>query len=122
MKVLFAILLMVASLNAQIAPPSQMVKKRHGQTANISWTLTPDASYDLQYFSVKATYDLNIPPVEIATAPPTANRATVSVVFTPQYPKFIYFVVTTINQGPDGRVESANSRTVGAERIGPPPQ
>lgn len=124
MKVLLAILLMVGSLSAQIASPSKVVKKRHGGTALISWDpYQLDPIFALQYFSIKATYDLNINPVEIATAAPTATKATIAVVFTPQYPKYVYYVVTTISQGPDGRVESVNStRTVGAERIGPPPQ
>lgn len=121
MKILIAILLLAGSLNAQIAPPSKMVKKRHGQTTRLWWDYTPDPTFQLQYFSVKATYDLNATPVEIATAAPTAREKIISAVFTPQYPKYVYFVVTSISQGPNGRVESINSRTVGAERIGPPP-
>lgn len=124
LRVLLFILLMVGSISAQIAPPSQMVKKRNGQVANLTWDpYTPGPPFALQHFSIKATYDLNIKPVQIATAAPTATKATIIVKFTPQYPKYIYYVVTTISQSPTGTVESMNStRTVGAERIGPPPQ
>lgn len=122
MKVLLTLLLLVGSLHAQIAPPTKMVKKRHGQAATLTWDYTPTSSFTLQYFSVKATYDLNANPTEIAQVPPTGRQKTIAVAFTSQYPKYVYYVVTGIHFGTNGRVESFNSRTVGAERIGPPPQ
>lgn len=87
----------------------------------LSWDpIKTDPNFVLQYFSIKATPDLNNP-VEIATAPPTAVSKTVLATFTPQNPKFVYYIVTGVYQGSNGRVEAMNSRTVGAERIGPPP-
>lgn len=115
-------LLLACSSFAQIAPPTKVVKKRHGQAALLSWPFTPVPDFTLQYFSVKLAYDLNAMPVEIAQAAPTARQATIAVNFTPQYPKYVYYVVTGIYLGALGRVESRNSNTVGAERIGPPPQ
>ena len=113
--------LLTGTLYAQINPPSVMVKKRHGQAALLSWNYTPVPDFVLQYFSVKATYDLNVTPVEFEQVPPTAFSKAIVVQFTPQSPKFVYYVVTGIYFGADGRVESFNSRTVGAERVGPPP-
>ena len=115
------VLLLAGTLHAQIAPPTKVVKKRHGQLADLTWTYSPDPVYVLQYFSVKAAYDLNQTPTEIEQVPPTARQKALAVTFTPQYPKFVYYIVTPIQMGPDGRVESKNSNTVGAERIGPPP-
>jgi len=120
-KLAVVLLLLTGTLYAQIDPPSQMIKKRHGQAATLSWDYTPVPSFTLMYFSVKATYDLNATPVELDQVPPTSNAKTLVVQFTPQFPKFVYYVVTGIYFGTNGRVESFNSRTVGAERIGPPP-
>lgn len=117
----FVVILLTGTLFSQIAPPSDVVKKRHGQIATLDWDYTPVPAYNLQYFSVKMTYDLNITPVEIAQVPPTARVKTIVATFTPQYPKYVYYVVTGIHMGSLGRVESINSRTVGIERIGPPP-
>jgi hypothetical protein len=122
MKALLALLLLTGSLHAQIAPPTMIVKKRHGQSATLTWTYVPRVDFTLQYFSVKATYNLNAIPSEIAQAAPTARQALIPVVFTPQNPKYVYFTVTAFHDGSKGRVESFNSNTVGAERIGPPPR
>jgi len=122
MRALWIFLLLAGTTFGQIAPPTDTVKKRHGQPATLSWGYTPISTYVLRYFSIKATSDRNVQPVQIATAAPTARSATIVVQFTPQFPKYVYFVVTGINDGPEGRVESLNSNTVEAERIGPPPQ
>ena len=121
MKVLFALLLLAGALHAQIAPPTKIIKKRHGQTAALSWTYAPRVDFTLQYFSVKATYNLNVTPFEIAQAAPSSRQSLIPVVFTHQNPKYVYFIVTAFHDGSKGRVESFNSNTVGAERIGPPP-
>lgn len=121
----FGLLLACSSLLAIDPPPPScntcVVKKRHLQTTTVTWDYTTIPDFTLLYFRIKAAYNLNEVPVEIKQVPAQARATSFPAVFTPQYPKYVYYVVTSISQGKYGTTESLNSRTVMAERIGPPP-
>jgi hypothetical protein len=91
------------------------------QSVTVAWDFTENAdSAGLLYFSVKAAYDLNQTPQEIKQVPKQERSAQIVALFTSQYPKYVYYVVSAVYEGTKG--ESFPSDTIMAERIGPPPQ
>lgn len=119
MSWLLCFLLLSANLYAQISVPTMTVKKRHGQSATFSWSYNPSPDYPLNYFSIKATDDLNKRPIEVKQVPATARQAVLTVQYSPMQNKIIYYTICAVLEG--STRESLFANTVAAERIGPPP-
>lgn len=119
MRILILLLLLSSTAMAQLAPPTQSVKRRHGQATLVVWDLVVPPTVALKYFSLKYTPDLNTQPVEFKQVPKTERQTQFVVTFTPQYPKYAYYVVSAIYEDTTG--ESFPSNTIMVERVGPPP-
>lgn len=114
-------LLLSLLLFFQTAPPTQVVKARHGSNITVAWDFTDnEASAGLLYFSVKSTYSLNQTAQEFKQVPKTQRQTSFVVTFTTQYRDDVYYTISAIYEGTKG--ESFPANTIAVQRIGPPPQ
>ena len=115
MKCLIYLLLLL-----QLTPPTQSRKARHGSNITVAWDFTDnDASAGLMFFSIKSTFNAGAVAVEFKQVPKTVRQASFVVLFNPQDPKQVFYVISAVYDGQKG--ESFPSNTIVVERIGPPP-
>lgn len=114
-------LLLCSSAFAQLSPPTQTIKKRHGQSATVAWNFVQnDAAAGLLFFSVKSTPSLSLPATQFKQVPKSERHTDFVVLFTPQDPDKVYYVISAVYDGTKG--ESFASNTIAIQRQGKPPQ